>query len=207
MAACGAAVGVALSAMGAALMRGAIAVGLATVLLASGTEVRGGCEIVVGFRARRRLVAALATEIGVAVAFALRPVFARAAFLALTSLTTRGQAGERQERRPREDRPQRESNRNADFRGQRRNEPTPRPEADNDLASTSDFRPARKQHSGQSNGNGASHEGGAHRGQRHAHGRPAGRHNEERNAQSEQRNGGNGRMRRRGNGGQRRERA
>ena len=121
----------------------------------------------------------------------------------------RGEAGERQERRPRDDRPQRENNRNADFRGQRRNEPTPRPEIDNDLASTSDFRPARKQHNGQSNGSGAAHEGGAHRGQRHAHGRPAGRHNEERGAQGEQRNGGNGRMRRRGpgNGGQRRERA
>ncbi|MFK0162282.1 DEAD/DEAH box helicase [Rhizobium sp. NPDC090279] len=122
----------------------------------------------------------------------------------------RSHAGERQDRRPREDRPQRENNRNADFRGQRRNEQTPRPEADNDLASTSDFRPARKQHGGQSNGNGASHEGaGAHRGQRHAHGRPAGRHNEERGAQGEQRNGGNGRQKRRGpgNGGQRRERA
>ncbi len=116
----------------------------------------------------------------------------------------RGQTGERQERRP-----QRESNRNADFRGQRRNEQTPRPEVDNDLASTSDFRPARKQHhANAANGNGAAHEGGAHRGQRHAHGRPAGRHGEER-GQGEQRNAGNGRMRRRGpgNGGQRRERA
>jgi len=122
----------------------------------------------------------------------------------------RGQIGERQERRPREDRPQRENNRNADFRGQRRNEPTPSAEPDNDLVSPSDFRPARKQqHSGQANGNAGAHEGGAHRGQRHSHGRPAGRHNEERGAQGEQRNGGNGRMKRRGpgNGGQRRERA
>ncbi|MGV1789399.1 DEAD/DEAH box helicase [Rhizobium sp. A37_96] len=116
----------------------------------------------------------------------------------------RGQAGERQERRA-----PRENNRNADFRGQRRNEQTPRPEVDNDLASTSDFRPARKPHHGNSaNGNGAAHEGAAHRGQRHAHGRPAGRHGEER-SQGEQRNGGNGRTKRRGpgNGGQRRERA
>ncbi|MFJ6330825.1 DEAD/DEAH box helicase [Rhizobium sp. NPDC092011] len=124
----------------------------------------------------------------------------------------RGQAGERQERRQRDDRPQRENNRNADFRGQRRNEQAPRPEVDNDLASTSDFRPARKpQHANAANGNAAAHEAGAHRGQRHSHGRPAGRHNEDRNqnGQGEQRNGGNGRMKRRGpgNGGQRRERA
>ena len=109
--------------------------------------------------------------------------------------------GERQERRP-----QRENNRNADFRGQRRDERAPRPEVDNDLASTSDFRAAKKpQH------NGAANEAGAHRGPRHAHGRPTGRHEDRgQNAQGEQRNErGNGGMKRRGpgNGGQRRERA
>lgn len=118
----------------------------------------------------------------------------------------RGNAGERQDRRP-----QRENNRNADFRGQRRNEPAPRPEIDNDLASTSDFRPAKKQHNGPANANGAAHEAGAHRGPRHAHGRPTGRHEDRgQNAQGEQRNDrGNGGMKRRGpgNGGQRRERA
>ncbi|MFT4183790.1 MAG: DEAD/DEAH box helicase [Rhizobium sp.] len=112
----------------------------------------------------------------------------------------RARGGERQERRHRDDRPQRENNRNADFRGQRRDERTPRAEPDNDLVSTSDFRPARKpHHNGPANANG---EGGAHRGQRHAHGRPSGRHND-----GEQRNGGNNGMKRRGNGGQRRERA
>ncbi|MBB4566105.1 ATP-dependent RNA helicase RhlE [Rhizobium leucaenae] len=125
----------------------------------------------------------------------------------------RARTGERQERRPRDDRPQRENNRNADFRGQRRDERTPRPEADNDLVSTSDFRPAKKpHHNGQANA-AAAHEAGAHRGPRHAHGRPSGRHNEERgqgHAHGEHREGGNGGMKRRGprNGnGQRRERA
>ncbi len=118
----------------------------------------------------------------------------------------RAHNGERQERRP-----QRENNRNADFRGQRRDERTPRPEVDNDLASTSDFRPAKKpHHSGPANANGAAHEAG-HRGPRHAHGRPTGRHEDRgQNAQGEQRNDrGNGGMKRRGpgNGGQRRERA
>lgn len=117
----------------------------------------------------------------------------------------RAHNGERQERRP-----QRENNRNADFRGQRRDERTPRPEVDNDLASTSDFRPAKKpHHGGPANGN-AAHEAG-HRGPRHAHGRPSGRHEDRgQNAQGEQRNDrGNGGMKRRGpgNGGQRRERA
>ena len=128
----------------------------------------------------------------------------------------RARSGERQERRPRDDRPQRENNRNADFRGQRRDERTPRPEIDNDLASTSDFRPAKKpHHNGPANANGASHEAGAHRGPRHAHGRPSGRHNEERgqgHAHGEHREGGNGGMKRSGprnggGGGQRRERA
>ena len=119
----------------------------------------------------------------------------------------RAHNGERQERRP-----QRENNRNADFRGQRRDERTPRPEVDNDLTSTSDFRPAKKpQHNGHANANGAAHEAGAHRGPRHAHGRPTGRHEDRgQNAQGEQRNDrSNGGMKRRGpgNGGQRRERA
>ena len=119
----------------------------------------------------------------------------------------RAHNGERQERRP-----QRENNRNADFRGQRRDERTPRPEVDNDLTSTSDFRPAKKpQHNGHANANGAAHEAGAHRGPRHAHGRPTGRHEDRgQNAQGEQRNDrNNGGMKRRGpgNGGQRRERA
>ena len=119
----------------------------------------------------------------------------------------RAHNGERQERRP-----QRENNRNADFRGQRRDERTPRPEIDNDLTSTSDFRPAKKpQHNGHANANGAAHEAGAHRGPRHAHGRPTGRHEDRgQNAQGEQRNDrSNGGMKRRGNGngGQRRERA
>ncbi len=108
------------------------------------------------------------------------------------------QNGERQERRP-----QRENNRNADFRGQRRDERAPRPEVDNDLSSTSDFRPAKKpQH------NGAANEAGAHRGPRHAHGRPTGRHEDRgQNAQGEQRKDGGIKRRGPGNGGQRRERA
>jgi len=112
--------------------------------------------------------------------------------------------GERQERRP-----QRENNRNADFRGQRRDERTPRPEVDNDLTSTSDFRPAKKpQHNGHANANGAAHEAGAHRGPRHAHGRPTGRHDDRgQNAQGEQRKDGGMKRRGPGNGGQRRERA
>ena len=47
--------------------------------------------------------------------------------------------------RPHGDRPQRDNRRNDDFRGQRRGEEAPRFEADNDLATTSDFRPAKKQ--------------------------------------------------------------
>ena len=122
-----------------------------------------------------------------------------------------GEAGEARAHNG-ERRPQRENNRNADFRGQRRDERTPRPEVDNDLTSTSDFRPAKKpQHNGHANANGAAHEAGAHRGPRHAHGRPTGRHEDRgQNAQGEQRNDrSNGGMKRRGpgNGGQRRERA
>ncbi|MEF0938549.1 DEAD/DEAH box helicase [Rhizobium sp. BR 362] len=127
----------------------------------------------------------------------------------------RARTGERQERRPRDDRPQRENHRNADFRGQRRDERTPRPEADNDLVSTSDFRPTKKPHHNGPANTAAAHEAGSHRGPRHAHGRPTGRHNEERgqghgHAHGEHREGGNGGMKRRGprNGnGQRRERA
>ncbi len=116
----------------------------------------------------------------------------------------RAHNGERQERRP-----QRENNRNADFRGQRRDERTQRPEVDNDLTSTSDFRPAKKpQHNGHANANGAAHEAGAHRGPRHAHGRPTGRHDDRgQNAQGEQRKDGGMKRRGPGNGGQRRERA
>ena len=116
----------------------------------------------------------------------------------------RAHNGERQERRP-----QRENNRNADFRGQRRDERAPRPEVDHDLASTSDFRPAKKpQHAGPANANGAAHEAGAHRGPRHAHGRPTGRHEDRgQNAQGEQRKDGGMKRRGPGNGGQRRERA
>ncbi|CAN7420499.1 DEAD/DEAH box helicase [Neorhizobium sp. LjRoot104] len=47
--------------------------------------------------------------------------------------------------RPQGDRPQRDNRRNDDFRGQRRGEDAPRLEADNDLTTTSDFRPAKKQ--------------------------------------------------------------
>jgi ATP-dependent RNA helicase RhlE len=118
--------------------------------------------------------------------------------------------GESGEFRAREDRPQRENNRNADFRGQRRDEHTPRPEVDNDLASTSDFRPVQKpQRHAPAGGNAAAHDAGAHRGPRHAHGRPAGRHGDDRTPHGEHRDGGNGGMKRRGprGGGQRRERA
>lgn len=47
--------------------------------------------------------------------------------------------------RPQGGRPQRDNRRNDEFRGQRREEAAPRPEADNDLTSTSDFRPSKKQ--------------------------------------------------------------
>ncbi|EUB96762.1 DEAD/DEAH box helicase domain protein [Rhizobium sp. CF080] len=55
--------------------------------------------------------------------------------------------------RPQGDRPQRDNRRNDDFRGQRRGEGAPRVEADNDLATTSDFRPVKKQF-GPQNGEG-----------------------------------------------------
>ncbi|MBP2558078.1 ATP-dependent RNA helicase RhlE [Neorhizobium galegae] len=55
--------------------------------------------------------------------------------------------------RPHGDRPQRDNRRNDDFRGQRRGEDAPRPEVDNDLSTTSDFRPVKKQF-GPQNGEG-----------------------------------------------------
>ncbi|MGF9691938.1 DEAD/DEAH box helicase [Rhizobium sp. 0TCS1.26] len=74
---------------------------------------------------------------------------------------SRGRAENRPARRPRTpegealaarsgDRPNRapRNDRNEDFRGQRRGEEAPRFEADNDLTSTSDFRPAKKQFGG-----------------------------------------------------------
>ena len=91
--------------------------------------------------------------------------------------------GERQERGAR---PQRESRRNDDFRGQRRGEEAPRSQADNDLASTSDFgvkkqfggpqgegRPARKGGAPAAHG---AHEAGNQR-SRSGHGRPANKGN------------------------------
>jgi ATP-dependent RNA helicase RhlE len=128
--------------------------------------------------------------------------------------------GERSEGRPQGDRPAREArpqraSRNEDFRGQRRGEAAPQG-PDNDLASTSDFRPAAKPHrNGPANANGGANHDGAHRGPRHAHGRPSGRHNEERgqgqNQGGGERQDGNGGQRRGprngGGGGQRRERA
>ncbi|KAA0700602.1 ATP-dependent helicase [Neorhizobium sp. P12A] len=127
----------------------------------------------------------------------------------------RAHGEERRERPARDARPQREPRRNEDFRGQRRGEAAPQG-PDNDLASTSDFRPAAKPHrNGPANANGGANHDGAHRGQRHSHGRPSGRHNEERgqgqNHGGGERQDGNGGMKRRGprngGGGQRRERA
>ncbi len=119
--------------------------------------------------------------------------------------------GSRQERRPRPERP---TSRNEDFRGQRRGEVTPDLGPDNDLVATSDFRPSAKPHHGaHANGEPSGH----HRGNnRHAHGRPARKHGEDRGPQQAQggepRRDGNGGNRRGGSGsrngsGQRRERA
>ena len=120
-------------------------------------------------------------------------------------------AGE--QRRPRPERP---TSRNEDFRGQRRGEATPAIGPDNDLASTSDFRPSAKpQRPAHANGEPSGH----HRGNnRHAHGRPARKHGEDRGPQQAQggeprrdgnSNGGNhrGGSGSRNGGGQRRERA
>ncbi|RUM21967.1 DEAD/DEAH box helicase [Rhizobium vallis] len=122
---------------------------------------------------------------------------------------------ERRERRPRPER----TARNEDFRGQRRGEATPNLGPDNDLASTSDFRPAKPQrpaHNGPNAHHANGEPSGHHRGNgRHAHGRPARKHGEDRGPQQAQggepRRDGNGGNRRGGsgarNGGQRRERA
>lgn len=139
--------------------------------------------------------------------------------------------GNRQERRPRREgegsevraggeerrpRPERPTSRNEDFRGQRRGETTPDLGPDNDLASTSDFRASAKpqrpaHHGAHANGEPSGH----HRGNsRHAHGRPARKHGEDRGPQQAQAgeprrdgNGGNHRGGSRNGGGQRRERA
>ncbi|CDZ28199.1 Hypothetical protein, partial CDS, partial [Neorhizobium galegae bv. officinalis] len=65
------------------------------------------------------------------------------------------EGGDRPQRpaRPNGDRQQRDNRRNDDFRGQRRGEDAPRLEVDNDLTTTSDFRPAKKQF-GSQNGEG-----------------------------------------------------
>ncbi|KGE01235.1 DEAD/DEAH box helicase [Rhizobium sp. YS-1r] len=99
----------------------------------------------------------------------------------------------RQGDRPFGGRPDRDNRRNEDFRGQRRGEEAPRFEADNDLASTSDFRPSKKQFGSQNGaenrparkehrkGNGGqnghaahgAHEPGRERNARNGHGRPS----------------------------------
>ncbi|WP_416066750.1 DEAD/DEAH box helicase [Rhizobium sp. ZK1] len=105
-------------------------------------------------------------------------------------------------------RPQHKNNRNQDFRGQRRNEQAPAVGPDNDLVSTSDFRPARKPQQQRSAQPGEA--AGHHRGNKpHAHGRPARNHGDHQ-PNGEQRRDGNGGMRRKGGrngGGQRSERA
>lgn len=68
--------------------------------------------------------------------------------------------GERQERRGgSNNRPQRDNRRNEDFRGQRRDEEAPRSEGDNDLATTSDFRPNRGEQQKRNGGNNRGHQG------------------------------------------------
>jgi len=103
---------------------------------------------------------------------------------------------------------QRNDHRNQDFRGQRRNEQAPAVGPDNDLVSTSDFRPARKPQQQRSAQPGEA--AGHHRGNKpHAHGRPARNHGDQQ-PNGEQRRDGNGGMRRKGGrngGGQRSERA
>jgi ATP-dependent RNA helicase RhlE len=90
------------------------------------------------------------------------------------------------------DRPARENNRNADFRGQRTAERAPRAEVDNDLTSTSDFRPAKQpQRHSPAGDNGAPRN-------RNGHGRPGPKSGENRrpegaNANSQARRSGNGR--------------
>ncbi|WP_184380831.1 DEAD/DEAH box helicase [Rhizobium sp. BK619] len=108
---------------------------------------------------------------------------------------------ERRERRPRPER----TSRNEDFRGQRRGEATPNLGPDNDLVSTSDFRPSAKPqrpaHGGPNSHHANGEPSGHHRGNnRHAHGRPARKHGEDRGPQQAQ----GGEPRREGNGGNRR---
>lgn len=105
------------------------------------------------------------------------------------------------------DRQARENNRNADFRGQRTAERAPRPEIDNDLNSTSDFRPT-KQPQRHSPAGGAAHEAGAPRNGRNAHGRPPHKSGENRGGRHEA-GGNNGQARKPNNGrpGPRREQA
>lgn len=68
--------------------------------------------------------------------------------------------GERQERRGgSNNRPQRDNRRNEEFRGQRRNEEAPRSEGDNDLATTSDFRPNRGEQQKRNGGQNRGHQG------------------------------------------------
>jgi ATP-dependent RNA helicase RhlE len=69
--------------------------------------------------------------------------------------TAAGEAGARPQRQENRNgaksqgnRPQRDNRRNEDFRGQRRGEDAPRFEADHDLATMSDFKPAKKQFGG-----------------------------------------------------------
>ncbi len=132
-----------------------------------------------------------------------------------------------EERRERAPRPERRTERNEDFRGQRRGEAAPVTAGpDNDLATTSDFRsagPARKPQRPQPHGNNANggdanrHHpgGGARSAPRNGQGRPARKPGEDRGAQAnaggERREGNGGNRRggpsRGGNGGQRRERA
>ena len=126
---------------------------------------------------------------------------ARQTFFATDGAEGGARSEERRERpngeRRHGDRPNRDNRRNEDFRGQRRGEEAPRSEADNDLATTSDFRPAKKQfgpQGGRGKGNGqgqgqgkrehaahGAHEAGnqrkAHEG---GHGRPAQKQGENR---------------------------
>lgn len=113
---------------------------------------------------------------------------------------TEVRAGEERRARPQH------NNRNQDFRGQRRNEQAPDHGPDNDLVSTSDFRPARNQQQRPAQPAEAT---GHHRGNKqHVHGRPPRNHGDQQ-PQGEQRREGNGGLRRKGRngGGPRRERA
>jgi ATP-dependent RNA helicase RhlE len=121
---------------------------------------------------------------------------------------TEGEATETRAGEDRRGRPQHSDRRNQDFRGQRRNEQAPDHGPDNDLVSTSDFRPARKPQ--QQRPAQTADANGHHRGNKqHVHGRPPRNHGDQQ-PQGEQRGDGNGGMRRsknRSGGGQRRERA